>query len=210
MKISVLLLAAGKGDRFFSGTPKQFHELGDKRVFEYSLELIESFDFDEVVVVTNEPSYFEGYRCTLGGGTRQESVKLGLEMVRSEKIIIFEAARPFVSPEIVKAHIEKLKAGAVCVNTCISASDTINICQNGKIKSIPKRKNFLIGQTPQSFDTALLKKAHATKKSYTDDCGLMLDAGFEVDYVWGSPENIKITHPGDLRVAEAFLAYRFA
>jgi len=217
MKLSALLLAAGSGDRFFSKTPKQFHLLGDKKVYRHPLDLIKDFSFEEIVLIIgkNQEGYVDihsSIKIVTGGESRQESVCKGLQSLNSpDGVIIFESVRPFITKELILRHIEKLQNGSIAINTCIPSYDTINVQKNGKIQSIPSRDQFLRGQTPQSFLYTPLLKAHLeTTKKYTDDCGLMLDQGYKVDYVEGFVENIKITTPFDYKVAEMNLPARFS
>ncbi len=214
MKIAALLLCAGRGTRFSSPIPKQFHLLGEKKIYRYPLDLlILSNLFSEIRIVTQKeylPFLDHHPTCTMieGGKTRQDSVSLGLQGLKADFVIICEGARPFLTLQLLQGHIEKLLLGAVAVNTCIPCTDTINIHQDGIISKIPDRNQFFQGQTPQSFCTNLLIDAHEKAiKPYTEDCSLLLDRGFSISHVLGSEKNIKITTPHDLEIAKMIAGF---
>jgi 2-C-methyl-D-erythritol 4-phosphate cytidylyltransferase len=213
MKIAAILLCAGTGDRFFNILPKQFHMLGEKKLYLHALDTLKSsYHYSEIAIVHQRDhlKHFDPHPdCKMieGGSTRQESVFLGLKSLNSpDSVIIFESARPFITKDLIEKHIAALKNGSTAINTCIPCTDTINIQQNGKITSIPNRNQFLSGQTPQSFNFSLILNAHKkTEHSYTDDCGLLISQGHNIHFEIGSPNNIKITKPLDLIAASAFL-----
>ncbi|MCH9621875.1 MAG: Ribitol-5-phosphate cytidylyltransferase [Chlamydiia bacterium] len=213
MKIAALLLLAGSGERFTSNIPKQFHTLDGQKVFRFALNTIKkTYPFSEIVLVSKK-NYHQfmddcsDYLIIEGGKSRQESVHLGLKALNSpDCVVIFESVRPFITEDLILEHIKMLKAGKTAINTCIPSFDTINIQKNNKINKIPSRDQFLKGQTPQSFLYKPLLNAHnKTQRCFTDDCGLMLDEGFEIDFVLGSERNIKITTDFDLKLAEFLL-----
>jgi 2-C-methyl-D-erythritol 4-phosphate cytidylyltransferase len=214
MKIAAILLCAGDGSRFGSSLPKQFHFLGEKKLYRHPLDtLIESQLFSEIRIVGQKKHlpYFDPHpSCVFveGGNCRQDSVRLGLFNLKGDFVIICEGVRPFLTLQLLQDHIKKLSLGSVAVNTCIPCTDTINIHKDGLIKDIPDRKQFFRGQTPQSFSIPLLQKGHEINtKEATDDCSLLLELGFPVDYVFGSEKNLKITTPYDLEVATHFFSF---
>ncbi len=214
MNIAALLLCAGHGNRFNSPLPKQFHSLGEKKIYRYPLDiLVASGFFTEIRIVAQKDhlSHLDSHpTCTIvgGGKSRQESVFLGLQGLDTDFVVICDGVRPFLTLGLLQEHIEKLIGGANAVNTCIPCTDTINVHQNGQITTIPNRDQFLLGQTPQSFNTKILKLAHeSSTKNYTDDCSLILDAGFSISHVLGSEINLKITTPLDLEIAKMTLGF---
>jgi 2-C-methyl-D-erythritol 4-phosphate cytidylyltransferase len=216
MKFAALILAAGNGSRFNCSIPKQFCMLGEKKVYRYPLDtIISSNFFSEVCLVVSSLNQHyvdknENHSVIIGADTRQKSVFLGLKSLTADFVVICDGVRPFLTKDILQKHIDHLKNGTLAVNTCIPCLDTINIKNHGKICSIPPRDQFLRGQTPQSFSLKHLLEAH--KKStnhFTDDCGLMLDAGYKISYVEGSEQNIKITTAIDLEIASLILNTHF-
>lgn len=211
--ISAILLLAGRGERFGSELPKQFHLLNGRYLFEYALESLQrSVLFDEIVLVAPKGSSLSlgGVTITAGGSTRQESSYRGLLACspKTEIVLIHDGVRPFLSQKIIYDNIEAAKVHGA-VDTCIASADTIVKSKEGEmIDEIPPRKEYFRGQTPQTFRYPLIVKAHQSSKriNSTDDCSLVLDLGHPVHIVEGSEENIKITHPIDLFLAEQMIS----
>jgi 2-C-methyl-D-erythritol 4-phosphate cytidylyltransferase len=212
MKIAALLLCAGHGSRFNSPLPKQFHSLGEKKFYRYPLDtLVASGFFTEIRIVAQKDHlvHLDSHpTCTIiaGGKSRQESVFLGLQGLAADFVVVCDGVRPFLTVQLLQEHIAALNRGEAAVNTCIPCTDTINVHEHGQITTIPNRDQYLLGQTPQSFNTKILKSAHQrATKNYTDDCSLVLDAGFFISHVRGSEQNLKITTPLDLKIAGMIL-----
>ena len=122
--------------------------------------------------------------------------------------MIHDAVRPFVSQEILERNITAVQ-NHQAVDTCIPSADTIVYSENGElITSIPARKNYQRGQTPQTFAYQLILEAHQKTKNTqsTDDCTLVLELGYPVAIVPGSEDNIKITTELDIEIAEWILS----
>jgi len=206
MRIGAILLAAGESRRFGGTVSKLFSPLGEKEVYRHAYDtMIESDLFDEIILVTSDKRPMKG--AVMGGNTRQESCYQGLLACNQvDFVVIHDAARPFLSYEILKRNIDAVvKHNAI--NTCIPSYDTINFVSNEKIDSIPNRSTCWRGQTPQSFSYDLILEAHqrAKDKNAFDDCSLVLDMGHPVHVVLGSNKNLKITTPIDLAFAKALL-----
>jgi 2-C-methyl-D-erythritol 4-phosphate cytidylyltransferase len=214
-RIGGVLLMGGEGRRFGSATPKQFHFLGERRVYQYALNtFLKMGVFDEILLVCH-PSWKgeieEGPQARVieGGNTRQESSYLGVKgfLDAPEIVVIHDAVRPFVTEEIIFENIRGAIAGGA-VDTCIPCADTLVYAPEKKwIELIPRREDFLRGQTPQTFQRRLILEAHekALEKGVvnaTDDCRLVLDAGGKVQVVLGDERNFKITSEFDLEMAE--------
>ena len=145
-----------------------------------------------------------------GGCTRQESSHAGLRAFQSppDIVLIHDAVRPFVSIRILQNNIEKaILNGAV--DTCIPSTDTLIFAPDQQtIQAIPKRSDYLRGQTPQTFQYPLILKAHehALRQKITnatDDCQLILTLGLPVNITRGSEKNFKITSELDLHLAKS-------
>ena len=217
-RVCALLLMAGSGYRFGDDVPKQFQLLSAKEVFRYALEtMVDSNFFEEIVLVTH-PEWMdiadlpEYVKVVPGGKTRQESSFIGLQSVTEipDIVLIHEAARPFVTEEILRQNIlGALKYGAV--DTCIPTADTLNLSNDGKeVQSIPSRKTFFRGQTPQTFSYDVILEAHKKAlqdgiEDASDDCQLALRFGKKVYIIPGSEDNLKITSEFDLKIAEVFI-----
>lgn len=219
MKNTAVILASGTGERSGLNLPKQFFEIDGKTLLEIVVSTFNEHNgIDEILVVTNE-DFFEQTKNLLknfskvkkvinGGETRQDSSFNGVMAIDEEcNVLIHDAARVFVSKEIIDACIEGLSAhDAVC--TVINSTDTIfKVDGTGKIVDIPERANLRCAQTPQCFRLSLIKKAHekASERglSVTDDCGLV-EAGKLADIytVLGNSENKKITYSEDFELAK--------
>lgn len=216
-EVKGILLMAGSGERFGADLPKQFHEIAGKKVYLWTLErFVESQLFEEIFLVCPPERVDEvqeevgpAIRVVAGGTTRQESSYLGLLACgeETEIVVIHDGVRPFVSQEILEANIKGAKLHGA-VDTCIPSSDTLVYAPNEKeISAIPHRSEYFRGQTPQSFSYPLILKAHkeTRKENATDDCSLVLELDESVYIVAGEEENLKITSPIDLLIAEEII-----
>lgn len=223
-RLGALLLMGGIGCRFGSDTPKQFHRLAGKPVFLHCLETFLSTRlFDEIVLSCHSdwidaaskllPTAQCPIRIVKAGSTRQESSCLGLQGFHQppDFVVIHDAVRPFVTQDIIIQNVIKsIQVGAA--DTCIPSMDTLVLAPDKEIiHSIPKRSDYLRGQTPQTFSYSLIVKAHrqTVRQDCSDDCQLVLDLGHPVSIVAGNEYNIKITSGLDLFFAEQLIRHRF-
>lgn len=203
--ISVVITAGGSSSRF-NGNNKLLYELNGRPVIMYSVELFNSLDFiDEIVISANETlipffeKMFEGLekvRIVKGGNTRQKSVFNGLKSCSNpEYVLIHDGARPFVTREIIENCLDKAKqTGAAIV--AVKTIDTIKIVDdNGMITSTPNRDTLWNAQTPQVFKYDLILSLHEKYSDFdfTDDSLLFEKAGLHVSISEGEYSNIKIT-----------------
>ena len=224
MKNYGIILASGIGSRYGGGIPKQFTKISGKTILEYSVEVFEkSEEIDRIIVVIPEEyrekaesifkknNYEKIIKIVAGGETRTESSSNGVNAVEEAEanVLIHDCARPLLSERIIKDCVKALeKYDAVAV--AIPSSDTIIKVKDNIIESIPKRGELRRIQTPQCFKLSVIKKAHELAKAettvYTDDCGLILNYELcEIFVVEGDNQNIKITYPEDIYIAEKFL-----
>lgn len=215
--IDAVLLAAGNGERAGFAIPKQFEMLGPQPVITYALDLFEDMpEIRRVIVALPEHDFARwkemtddyGYVKTVfvqGGKTRQESCRNALERVREKRVIIHEAVRPFVTPEHVRALLSRDVPAIVPVLPMVPTVAT-------KYGEYPPRDELRIVQTPQIFDTEMLREAHAEEwphANFTDDSGLFQATQLICPiFVTGLEENIKLTTPLDFRIAEAIRCAR--
>lgn len=228
MGASVIIAAAGSAQRM-KGKDKLLCKICGKEVLSYSiLAFANAKCTDKIVVVTSKDKIdavkelINSLKPSLpavvveGGSERQASVIRGLEYCdeNSNCVMIHDAARPMIESDKIellyhKIVNENLKAAAVGV----AVKDTIKIIdEGGRVVSTPPRQSLFAVQTPQGFEMSLYRaaaqKAIADNKSYTDDCQLVEAMDVPVYMIEGSYENIKITTPEDLKVAENFLKER--
>lgn len=150
-------------------------------------------------------------RVTVGGSERQYSIANGLKLLPddAEIVLVHDAARPLVSTKTIDAVIDAAEefGGAIAA---VPAKDTIKIVDAaGFVKNTPPRKNLVVVQTPQGFRREILLRAYAQaaveKFLGTDDASLVERIGAPVKIVAGGYDNIKVTTPEDIHVAETFL-----
>lgn len=225
-----ILLAAGSGSRFGKAVLKQRARLAGKAVYEHTLERLQNIAaISGILIVINEDMLSE--RAAIkrkfpkvidvikGGSSRMESSYVGLHYLApiaeaNSKVIIHDAVRPFVDEALVGRILAALEENDA-VDPVIDCTDTIIVARDGYIERIPERKHLKRGQTPQGFNfKAILEafdRAYASGKelNFSDDCGLFLqfaDTGDpRVRLVPGSDDNIKVTLPLDLTLAEAIV-----
>jgi len=225
---TAIVLAAGQGKRMYSKVQKQFLEIQGYPVLYYSLRCFqESPLIQDIILVTGEESIsyckeeiVQKYGFTKvsavipGGKERYDSVYAGLCECRDcEYVLIHDGARPFVTEEILKRGLQKVKETGACV-IGMPSKDTVKLSdEEGYVKETPNRRCVWTIQTPQIFSYSLIKGAHASIRQkdmskITDDAMVVeQETGARVALAEGSYRNIKITTPEDLDIAEAFLKH---
>jgi 2-C-methyl-D-erythritol 4-phosphate cytidylyltransferase len=192
-----IVVAAGSGQRF--GGPKQYESLGSGTVLDRSIATAREVVDDVVVVVP--PGHAAGESQVEGGATRSESVRRGLAAVPhdAEIIVVHDGARPFASPDLYRAVIEAVRAGADAAVPGLPVGDTIKVVDDAMtVLDTPDRATLVAVQTPQSFAAGRLRAAHAGGAEGTDDASLVEALGGRVVVVPGEPDNRKITVSDDL------------
>ncbi|MFA5249861.1 MAG: 2-C-methyl-D-erythritol 4-phosphate cytidylyltransferase [Parachlamydiales bacterium] len=219
MQVAILLMA-GDGRRFQSETPKQFHLLSGKPVYLYALEALKTSAAFDLIILCVPKNRLEELRLehqndpqikvVSGGKTRQESSYRALlsAPAATRWVLIHDGVRPFLNQEIIAENLKLVKKHRA-VDTCLPTFDTIVYSPDQKkIARIPNRQTLLRGQTPQTFEYKLLLKAHQLaqkqpqKNNASDDCQLVLAMGKKIFIAKGAEENLKITTPLDLFLAE--------
>lgn len=146
-----------------------------------------------------------------GGSSRAESVLCGLKAVQTPLVAIHDGARPLVTVPVIDAAVEAAECCGAAA-PAIAVHDTIKIAKNGVVEQTPDRSALFAVQTPQVFETSAIRSAlqAALKQNLplTDDCSAAEYAGLQVRLTPGSEENLKITVPSDLVLAEAILQGR--
>lgn len=219
MKITAVIVAAGRGTRMGADKNKVFLELSGKTILENTVEVFENCGLiNEIVVVTNDieecKSLLIGFKkvksIVAGGSTRQESVKNGLSSTTCDIVVIHDGARALIrEQEISETILAAEKYGAAAVG--VKCKDTLKKAdKNGFIAGTVDREFIYNIQTPQVFKFKEIKRMHslAEDKSFTDDCALAESFGTRIKIVDGSYDNIKITTPEDLQIAEKILEKR--
>ncbi|HMR85087.1 MAG TPA: 2-C-methyl-D-erythritol 4-phosphate cytidylyltransferase [Niabella sp.] len=215
-----IIVAGGSGKRMGSDLPKQFLMLHNKPVLYYTLHtFLSAYEDMQIVLVLAEEyvdmgrevidAYFEKdrIRIALGGATRFESVKNGLSLIEEEAIVfVHDAVRCTLTADLIhRCYEAALETGSAI--PAIKCSDSLRIIkEDGSNEAIDREKIVLI-QTPQVFHSKILLPAFNIdyKDWFTDEASVVEAFGLLVSLVEGEKQNIKITQPLDLKVAEQIL-----
>ena len=214
--IAIIIVAAGRGERFGSDIPKQFLPLGAMPLFAHCLERFRRFFPNADIVLVTRPDitdyvdahWLKHVRVTQGGASRQASVKNGLLAVEKNNpdiVMIHDAARPFVCRDVCMRLIHALKHynGAIAA---LAMHDTIQQVENEVITDTLDRTILRAAQTPQAFHYDALRQAYErVNGEFTDDAGLLRSAGFEVCTVQGDERMFKVTTSQDMQRAHTMM-----
>jgi 2-C-methyl-D-erythritol 4-phosphate cytidylyltransferase len=232
MRTVAVVLAGGSGLRLGGDIPKQLQLLAGQTLLEHSVSAFEQAPGVDRIVVVLPPDFVrEGIRLVgrrydkltdviAGGVDRPGSTRCAIELLSRDdqeadcNVLFHDAARPLVDQRIIADCVAAL-ADCQALGVVVPTADTIVEMRDGVMTSIPPRETLGRCQTPQGFRLSVIRRAHqlaaadpdAAGFSATDDCGMVLRylPDVEVRAVPGSERNLKITYPGDLRVAESLL-----
>ena len=222
MLASAIIPAAGSGKRF--GEKKQFKEINGKPLIYYTLAPffestviddivvpVQKNDMDEVASIIDSVAMKKKVKVIEGGKTRQDSIYNALGQInnRANFVCVHDAARPFVTKDLIEKVIRSLKdCDAAIVGS--QSTDTLKKVSNGKISSTIDRDKIWCVQTPQAFLKEAIINAYdlAKKQSFqgTDDSSLLERAGYRVKIINDSSTNFKITTNEDWIIAESLLS----
>ena len=224
MLASAIIPAAGSGKRF--GEKKQFKELNGRPLILHTLApFIESVvindiviatqikDVEDVSIIVESIETDKKISVVEGGSTRQRSIQHALNYINANTkyVCVHDAARPFVSINLIEKLIDALKNyDAVTVGH--QSTDTLKLVNGELIQSTIDREKIWHVQTPQAFSKEAIMNAYelAEKEGFvgTDDASLVERAGYEVKIIKGTTENFKITTKEDWKMAEALLGFK--
>ena len=217
----VIIVAGGKGLRMGSDIPKQFLPIGGKPVLMRTLERFREYAADlQIILVLPEAqqAYWQElcekydfkvkYQLANGGQTRFHSVQNGLALVPDDAegvVGVHDGVRPFPSIEVIKNCYETART-AKAVIPVIPVVETVRHLEGDSSVTVP-RGDYRLVQTPQTFDIQLLKAANRQpyNDGFTDDASVVESYGHAITLVEGNRENIKITTPYDLKIAEVLI-----
>ncbi len=214
-----MIAAAGSGQRLGAGGPKAFVELAGRPMLDWSLDAFRAASAIADIVVAAPPGQDglvaeRGVVAVEGGEHRSESVANALALCAEEFVVVHDAARPLVTAGLVDAIVEKLAAeeDAAGVIAATPVTDTIKqVGDEGQVDRTLDRSGLWAVQTPQAFRAEALREALADPDSLptaSDDAMLVERRGGRVVVHSTSPDNLKVTTPFDLRVAELLLRAR--
>lgn len=223
-----IIVAGGTGSRMGSGTPKQFLLLDGLPVMMHAIQAFYQSASTPKLIVVIHPSLHDSWRSLCekhqfvlphtvvnGGKSRFESVKNGLETIKSMDteladcvIAVHDAARPLISATLIdKTYEQAALNGAAALATPSTDSVRVKSSDGLENKAFPRRNVYLM-QTPQTFNGAILCAAYdqvdEDDGSFTDDASVVEKKGYPITLVDGDTRNLKITFPEDLRIAEVF------
>jgi 2-C-methyl-D-erythritol 4-phosphate cytidylyltransferase len=219
MKKFAVIVAGGTGARMNSAIPKQFLLVQNKPLIYYSiLRFLESFDDMRIILVlpfefiSMGQEVIDGYfdrariQITAGGRTRFHSVQNGLNLVEEESIIfVHDGARCLVSIELIQRCYDKAVEYGTAI-PAVTSRDSIRVLLGGENSPVD-RDTIRMVQTPQTFHSKILLPAYKIdyKDKFTDEATVVEAFGLKVHLIEGDENNIKITHPADLVIANALL-----
>ena len=217
----IIIVAGGKGLRMGSDIPKQFLPIGGKPVLMRTLERFREYSDDIQIILVlpdaqqeywhqlcDEYHFDVEYTLANGGQTRFHSVQNGLAKVPDDAqgvVGVHDGVRPFPSIEVIRNCYETART-AKAVIPVIPVVETVRQLDGDSSLTVP-RDQYRLVQTPQTFDIQLLKAANKQpyNDGFTDDASVVEAFGHKITLVEGNRENIKITTPYDLKIAEVLI-----
>ena len=221
MKVfSTIILGAGSGDRM-SGIDKILSEISGLPAILHSVNaFLEVGIFQNTIVVANtdniaelkrllSASKYQSVDVVLGGKRRQDSVKIGLDKIRSsDYVMIHDGARPCVSLALIKRGVVAAETSDAAIPV-VPITDTVKMLSDSAVLSTIDRSSLYASQTPQVFNYRTIAELHLNLTSdVTDDASVIEINGGNVSTFNGDPENIKMTNPIDIEMAEVILKRR--
>ncbi|MEO6219584.1 MAG: 2-C-methyl-D-erythritol 4-phosphate cytidylyltransferase [Ginsengibacter sp.] len=219
MKKIALIVAAGKGTRMNNDIPKQFMLLKNKPILYYTISaFLNAYDDMEIVLVLPEVHIGKGqeiidgyfrhsrFRLCAGGRTRFHSVQNGLALVKDESIIfVHDGVRCLVTSSLIKKCYDAAIENGTAI-PAVDCKDSLRLVSSSGNKILNRNKVKLI-QTPQTFHSKILLPAFKIdyKDKFTDEASVVETFGLKINLIEGEENNIKITTPLDLQLAENFI-----
>lgn len=226
IRIGFIIVAGGSGSRMGAGIPKQFLPLGGRPVLLRTMEAIAAAVPEAETVVVLPAAHIGTlhelcerfgctvrYRATAGGASRFESVEAGLKALPDDcsLIAVHDGVRPLVTADMLRRGLDCARTNRTAIPV-IPVTDTIReVAADGSSHTIDRSKLRAV-QTPQIFDGELLRRAYRDaaamndKSRFTDDASVVEDFGTAISLYEGSRENLKLTTPADMTIAEAILS----
>lgn len=217
----VIIVAGGKGLRMGADMPKQFMPIAGKPVLMHTITRFHEYSAALRIILVL-PKEHQDFWCTLcekhaftiphqiadGGSTRFESSKNGLALIPDGEegvVAIHDGVRPFVSKEVIDRCLEAAREDFAAIPV-LPVTDTLRYVDRGHSRNVP-RDFYRAVQTPQAFDISLARQAfdQPDRDTFTDDASVIESLGCQVTMVEGDRENIKLTTPVDMKLAEVLM-----
>lgn len=217
----IIIVAGGKGLRMGSDIPKQFLPIGGKPVLMRTLERFRQYSPSLQIILVlpkaqqdywqklcKEYAFDIDYQLADGGETRFHSVQNGLAKIpdNAQGVVgVHDGVRPFPSIDVIRNCYETAREKKAVIPV-IPVVETVRHLKGDTSVTVP-RNDYRLVQTPQTFDIQLLKEANRQpyNEGFTDDASVVETFGFNITLVEGNRENIKITTPYDLKIAEVLI-----
>jgi len=217
---AAIVLAAGAGRRIGAEEPKAFLAIGGRSLLSVAAAAAAASPAVGSVLVAAPAGWEERAAAEVhdlpvpvsvvpGGLTRQASVRAALEALGSgwRWVAVHDAARPFAPPELFSDVLDAVRAGAAGAVPVVPISDTVKRVKDGRVVGTEPRSELVLAQTPQAFDTEILRETHERAAragvDLTDDAAILEWAGYTVVTVAGDQMNYKVTTLLDLAAAQA-------
>ncbi|MDB0011204.1 2-C-methyl-D-erythritol 4-phosphate cytidylyltransferase [Crocinitomicaceae bacterium] len=215
---SIIITAGGIGKRMQSDIPKQFIEVNGLPILMHTIKRF--YDFDkacEIILTLPEDwliywseirikyNFNVTHHVVTGGVERYDSIKNALKHCHSEIIGVHDGVRPLVSKGTIERCLTKVSANGAVI-PMLPLKESIRKVEGNSSTALDRKLYFSV-QTPQFFQKEIIEKAYEQPfhERITDDASLVEEAGFEIDFVEGNEENIKITTPIDLKIINLFI-----
>lgn len=220
MKKYALIVAGGAGTRMKTDLPKQFLLLDKLPVLMHTIEQFYQFDNSlEIIIVLpayqiefwkelcNQHKFSIAHKVTEGGKTRYHSVQNGLKLIEEKGLVaVHDGVRPLISKKIIASSFDVADKQRSAI-AAVALKDSIRKIE-GKTTISENRSDYFLVQTPQTFQTTLLKDAYSQTEAsteFTDDASVFEASQGKVNLIAGDYKNLKITTPEDLVIAQALL-----
>jgi 2-C-methyl-D-erythritol 4-phosphate cytidylyltransferase len=221
MSVWALLVAAGAGERLGGERPKAFVGLGELPLLAEPLRRLDESGWVDAIVVAvpadweepaillaEELSATKVVAAVTGGATRAESVRLALEEVSEEALVLLvhDAARPLVTDAVIERVLAPLSEGWDGVVPALPVADTVKTVEGDRVTGTVSREELVAVQTPQAFVAPKLREAYAGDLADATDCASLVEArGGRVKWVEGDPRLLKVTTRADLELVASWL-----
>lgn len=219
-KHTILIVAGGRGTRMGGPQPKQFLELAGRPVLMHTLEAFDRWDASALLIVVlpedqidtwkrlcEAHAFVRAHRVVAGGETRFHSVRKGLDAVASDGLIaVHDGVRPLVAPSVIAACFAAAADGGAAIPVAPVVESVREVDADGGSRPVD-RTRLRVVQTPQVFRADVLRAAYRLPYDprFTDDASVVEASGVAVRLVPGNRENIKLTTPMDLLLAELLM-----
>jgi len=215
MTETIIITAGGKGLRMGTEVPKQFLQVNGVPILLQTINQFYQYNSEiEIILVLPEAHipYWQlllkehqfkiAHQLVIGGQTRYHSIKNGLNEATGDLIGVHDGVRPFVSISVIKNTFSKAQSDGAAIPV-LDLKESVRKVDNQKSHSV-NRDLYKSVQTPQCFKNSILREAYAGdyQATFTDDASVVEAAGYQISLVEGNEENIKITTPFDLKLAE--------